>query len=65
MRQGGVAKKGYTKLYGKSQIDKIEQLDEPGGIMNKSRFLTVALASILLISPLACRDRAGDGEGRR
>jgi len=31
--------------------------------MNKSRFLTVALAGILLISPLACRNTAGDGEG--
>ncbi len=31
--------------------------------MNKSRFLTVALVSILLISPLACRNTAGDGEG--
>ena len=31
--------------------------------MNKSRFLTVALAGILLISPLACRDTPGDGEG--
>ncbi len=34
--------------------------------MNKSRFLTVALVGILLISPLACRNRPGDveGEGR-
>ena len=34
--------------------------------MNKSRFLAVGLASILLISPLACRNTAGDveGEGR-
>ncbi len=34
--------------------------------MNKSRFLTVSLASILLISPLACRETPGDveGEGR-
>ena len=31
--------------------------------MNKSRFLTVALASILLIAPLACRDTPDDGEG--
>ncbi len=31
--------------------------------MNKSRFLTFALASILLISPLACRNTPGDGEG--
>jgi hypothetical protein len=31
--------------------------------MNKSRFLAVSLASILLISPLACRNTAGDGEG--
>ncbi len=31
--------------------------------MNKSRFLTVGLASILLISPLACRNTAGEGEG--
>ncbi len=31
--------------------------------MNKSRFLTVALASILLIAPLACRNTPDDGEG--
>ena len=31
--------------------------------MNKSRFLAVSLASILLISPLACRNTPGDGEG--
>ncbi len=31
--------------------------------MNKSRILTVGLAGILLISPLACRNTAGDGEG--
>jgi len=31
--------------------------------MNKSRFLTVALVSILLIGPLACRKRPGEGEG--
>ncbi len=30
--------------------------------MNKSKFLTAALASILLISLLACRNTAGDGE---
>ena len=30
--------------------------------MNKSRFLTVALAGILLISPLACRNTPDDGE---
>ncbi len=34
--------------------------------MKKSRFLTVSLAGILLISPLACRETPGDveGEGR-
>ena len=52
------------KLNGKSQIDEIEQLDDLRGIMNKSRFLTVALVSILLIAPLACRNRPGDGEGK-
>jgi len=31
--------------------------------MKKSRFLTVALVGILLISPLACRNTADDGEG--
>jgi len=31
--------------------------------MNKSRFLTVGLASILLMAPLACRNRPGDDEG--
>ncbi len=31
--------------------------------MRKSRFLTVSLAGMLLISPLACRDRPGEGEG--
>ncbi len=31
--------------------------------MNKSRILAVALAGILLISPLACRNTDGDGEG--
>jgi len=31
--------------------------------MNKSRFLTVALAGILLIAPLACRNTPDDGEG--
>ena len=31
--------------------------------MNKSRFLTVALAGILLISPLGCRNTPDDGEG--
>lgn len=30
--------------------------------MNKSRLLTVLLASILLIAPLACRNTTGDGE---
>ncbi len=32
--------------------------------MNKSRFLTFVLAGILLISPLACRNTDGEGEGR-
>jgi hypothetical protein len=31
--------------------------------MKKSRFLIVGLVSILLISPLACRNTNGDGEG--
>ncbi len=31
--------------------------------MKKTRFLTVGLASILLIAPLACRNTDGDGEG--
>ncbi len=30
--------------------------------MNKSRFLTAILASILLIMPLACRNTTGEGE---
>ena len=30
--------------------------------MNKSSFLTVTLASILLIAPMACRNTSGDGE---
>jgi hypothetical protein len=30
--------------------------------MKKSRFLTVTLAGILLIAPLACRNTTGDGE---
>ncbi len=51
------------KLYGKSQIDEIEQLDDLRGIMKKSRFLTVTLAIILLIAPLACRNTPDDGEG--
>ncbi len=31
--------------------------------MKKSRFLTVTLAGILLITPLACRNTPGEGEG--